>query len=131
MFAARKFSNFSTLLYLLCQGLILVKGTFENLSETPIAFPCPDKNLVVECTTMSAPCSKGRQRYGVAMVLSMMRGIPVCVYVLYCVYLFLLFVFIYRLCVVDHERDPCMRVCAVLCISVLIICFYLSPLCCR
>ena len=39
-----------------------------------MALPCPDKNLVVECTIKSAPCSKGLQRYGVANVLSTMNG---------------------------------------------------------
>lgn len=33
-------------------------------------------NLVAECTTMSAPCSSGRNRKGVAKVLSTMRGMP-------------------------------------------------------
>src|SRR5581483_1920040 len=33
-------------------------------------------NLVSECTTMSAPCSLGRHRKGVASVLSTMRGTP-------------------------------------------------------
>ena len=56
-----------------------MSGNFElfplcPLPAPPIAFPCPDKNLVVECTTRSAPCSNGRQRYGVAMVLSITNG---------------------------------------------------------
>src|SRR4030088_3030667 len=33
-------------------------------------------NLVAECTTMSAPCSNGRHRCGVARVASTTRGIP-------------------------------------------------------
>src|SRR5436190_58774 len=33
-------------------------------------------NFVAECTTMSAPCSIGRQRYGVANVESTMGGAP-------------------------------------------------------
>ncbi len=41
-----------------------------------IAVPCPPRNLVAECTTMSAPCSSGRIRYGVATVLSMTSGTP-------------------------------------------------------
>ncbi len=38
--------------------------------------PCPPRNLVAEWTTMSAPCSNGRMRYGVAMVLSTISGTP-------------------------------------------------------
>ncbi len=38
--------------------------------------PCPPMNLVAECTTMSAPCSIGRTRYGVAIVLSTISGTP-------------------------------------------------------
>jgi hypothetical protein len=38
--------------------------------------PCPPRNFVAECTTMSAPCSNGRMRYGVAIVLSTMSGTP-------------------------------------------------------
>ena len=38
--------------------------------------PCPPMNLVAEWTTMSAPCSIGRQRYGVAKVESTMSGAP-------------------------------------------------------
>ena len=30
----------------------------------PIAVPWPPRYLVAECTTMSAPCSNGRMRYG-------------------------------------------------------------------
>ena len=33
-------------------------------------------NLVAEWTTMSAPCSIGRQRYGEAKVLSIISGTP-------------------------------------------------------
>src|SRR5205814_781087 len=36
----------------------------------------PPLSLVAECTTMSAPNSMGRQRYGVAKVLSIMSGAP-------------------------------------------------------
>src|SRR6478609_4564888 len=36
--------------------------------------PWPPRNFVAECTMMSAPCSNGRHRYGVAMVLSTMSG---------------------------------------------------------
>ncbi len=42
----------------------------------PIEVPCPPMNLVAECTTMSAPCSRGWHRYGVATVLSTTNGIP-------------------------------------------------------
>jgi hypothetical protein len=38
--------------------------------------PWPPRNFVAECTTTSAPCSKGRMRYGVAIVLSTMSGTP-------------------------------------------------------
>ena len=38
--------------------------------------PWPPMYLVSECTTMSAPCSKGRHRYGVGTVLSTMSGTP-------------------------------------------------------
>ena len=42
----------------------------------PIAVPWPPMNLVAECTTTSAPCSRGRNRKGEAKVLSTMSGIP-------------------------------------------------------
>ncbi len=42
----------------------------------PITLPCPPMNLVAECTTISAPCSSGRSRNGVANVLSTISGIP-------------------------------------------------------
>ncbi len=42
----------------------------------PMVVPCPPRNLVAECTMMSAPCSNGRMRNGVAIVLSTMRGTP-------------------------------------------------------
>src|SRR5262249_46828352 len=38
--------------------------------------PWPPRNLVSECTTMSAPQSIGLQRYGVAKVLSTISGTP-------------------------------------------------------
>ncbi len=41
-----------------------------------MALPWPPRYFVAECTTMSAPCSNGRMRYGVAMVLSTTRGTP-------------------------------------------------------
>ena len=41
-----------------------------------ITTPWPPMNLVAEWTTMSAPCSMGRHRYGVANVLSITRGMP-------------------------------------------------------
>lgn len=40
----------------------------------PRAVPCPPSHFVNECTTISAPCSKGRSRYGVAKVASTTRG---------------------------------------------------------
>jgi len=42
----------------------------------PTVVPCPPMYLVRECTTMCAPCSKGRQRKGVGTVLSTMSGTP-------------------------------------------------------
>ena len=42
----------------------------------PIELPWPPMYLVAECTTMSAPCSKGRISHGVATVLSMINGTP-------------------------------------------------------
>ena len=40
----------------------------------PIDVPWPDRNLVSEWMTMSAPHSNGRHRYGVARVLSTTSG---------------------------------------------------------
>ena len=42
----------------------------------PVVWAWPSMYLVVEWTTMSAPCSKGRQRAGVGKVLSMTSGTP-------------------------------------------------------
>ncbi|MNZ30858.1 hypothetical protein D3C78_481440 [compost metagenome] len=42
----------------------------------PMLVPWPPMYLVSECTTMSAPCSNGRQRIGVATVLSTISGTP-------------------------------------------------------
>ena len=42
----------------------------------PMTVPWPPRNFVAECTTMSAPCSNGRIRYGVAIVLSTISGTP-------------------------------------------------------
>ena len=42
----------------------------------PIAVPWPQMNFVAECTTMSAPHSSGRHRYGEANVLSTTSGTP-------------------------------------------------------
>jgi hypothetical protein len=42
----------------------------------PSVVPEPQRNFVAECTLMSAPHSKGRLRNGVAMVESMMSGMP-------------------------------------------------------
>jgi hypothetical protein len=41
-----------------------------------MAVPWPPRNFVAECTTMSAPCSSGRSRYGVGTVLSTTSGTP-------------------------------------------------------
>src|SRR5260221_13797011 len=38
--------------------------------------PWPPRNLVAECTTISAPWLIGWQRYGDAAVLSTMKGMP-------------------------------------------------------
>ena len=44
-------------------------------ATTPaMVVPCPPMNFVAEWITMSAPCSIGRQRYGVASVESMTSG---------------------------------------------------------
>ncbi len=43
----------------------------------PIDVPWPPRNFVAECTTMSAPHSIGRHRYGVANVLSTTSGTPI------------------------------------------------------
>lgn len=48
----------------------------ESITTPASDVPCPPKNLVAECTTMSAPCSKGRYRIGVARVESTITGIP-------------------------------------------------------
>ena len=42
----------------------------------PIVVPWPLMNLVAECTTISAPRSIGRHRYGEANVLSTTSGMP-------------------------------------------------------
>ncbi len=42
----------------------------------PSVVPCPPRNFVRECTTMSAPYSIGRSRMGVATVLSTISGTP-------------------------------------------------------
>ena len=42
----------------------------------PIARPCPVVYFDALCTEISAPCSKGRQRTGVATVLSTTVKIP-------------------------------------------------------
>ncbi len=42
----------------------------------PMDVPWPPMNLVRLCTTMSAPHSMGRMRYGVGTVLSTMSGMP-------------------------------------------------------
>ena len=42
----------------------------------PRVVPWPPINFVAECTTISAPCSIGRIRYGVPKVLSTTTGMP-------------------------------------------------------
>lgn len=44
--------------------------------DTPDRGPVSPRNLVAEWTTMSAPCSMGRSRYGVGTVLSAISGTP-------------------------------------------------------
>ena len=46
----------------------------ESTTTPPMLVPWPPMNFVAECTTMSAPHSIGRQRYGVAKVLSTISG---------------------------------------------------------
>ena len=36
----------------------------DSTTTPPSDVPCPPRNFVAECTTMSAPCSIGRHRYG-------------------------------------------------------------------
>src|SRR5690242_9043756 len=48
----------------------------ESTTQPPIELPLPERYLVVECTTMSAPHSNGRHSHGVASVLSTMSGTP-------------------------------------------------------
>ena len=52
----------------------------SNLPEStimpPSVVPCPPINFVAECITISAPCSIGRTRYGVANVLSTTSAMP-------------------------------------------------------
>jgi len=45
-----------------------------STTTPPMLVPCPPTNLVAEWITMSAPHSIGRHRYGVAKVLSTIRG---------------------------------------------------------
>src|SRR5674476_1346151 len=56
-----------------------VPGVVEDAPSTmtpAMDVPCPPRYLVAEWTTTSAPHSSGRMRYGVATVLSTMRGTP-------------------------------------------------------
>ena len=48
----------------------------DSTTTPPMLVPCPPMNLVAEWTTMSAPHSIGRHRYGVAKVLSIISGAP-------------------------------------------------------
>ena len=47
-----------------------------STTTPPMLVPWPPMNFVAECTTMSAPHSIGRHRYGVANVLSIISGAP-------------------------------------------------------
>ena len=56
----------------------------ESMTAPPMALPWPDRNLVVECTTRSAPCSIGLRRPGPARPGPgrrgrCVRGLAVCV----------------------------------------------------
>ena len=56
-------------------NLPLSKGKRPDSTSTPPSTtPWPPMNFVAEWVTMSAPHSMGRQRYGVAKVLSTTRG---------------------------------------------------------
>ncbi len=48
----------------------------ESTTTPPMLVPWPSMYFVAECTTMSAPHSMGRHRYGVANVLSTISGTP-------------------------------------------------------
>ena len=48
----------------------------ESTITPPRVVPWPPINFVAECTTISAPCSIGRIRYGVPKVLSTKTGMP-------------------------------------------------------
>ena len=57
--------------------LLCVQSNFPlSMITPPMVVPCPPMNFVAECNTISAPCSIGRTRYGVANVLSTISGIP-------------------------------------------------------
>ena len=47
-----------------------------SMIAPPIVVPWPQMNLVAECTTMSAPKSIGRHKYGLGNVLSTTSGMP-------------------------------------------------------
>ncbi len=47
-----------------------------SVIDPPIELPWPPRNLVRLCTTMSAPHSIGRIRYGEGTVLSIISGTP-------------------------------------------------------
>ena len=51
----------------------------DSTTTPPSEVPWPPRNFVAECTTMSAPHSIGRHRYGVATVESTTSGMPACV----------------------------------------------------
>ncbi len=48
----------------------------RSTTTPPSDVPCPPRNFVAECTTMSAPWSFARCRYGVATVASITSGTP-------------------------------------------------------
>ncbi|MCY1539212.1 hypothetical protein D9M68_747890 [compost metagenome] len=48
----------------------------ESMMAPPTLLPWPPRYLVNDCTTMSAPCSIGRSRYGDGTVLSTISGRP-------------------------------------------------------
>src|SRR5690606_316067 len=61
----------------ICGNLPLPQSNRPDSTTTPPSVvPCPPRNLVAEWITMSAPCSIGRTRYGVASVASTTSGTP-------------------------------------------------------
>jgi hypothetical protein len=57
------------------RSLSAVQSNFpESIMMPPMDVPCPPMYLVSEWITISAPCSKGLHKYGVATVLSTING---------------------------------------------------------